>query len=117
MRTANTPSENALSRSGVVLPRGTTDYHFRKLRIAAAISSQCVSRAKWPVSKKRTSASGMSRLSLGALRQEERVVLAPSRQKRRLVVAKISLEFGIQRDVVLVVAEEVELDFIRTGTG
>src|SRR5262249_60814969 len=35
----------------------------RKLRIAAAISSQCVSRAKWPVSKKRTSASGMSRLN------------------------------------------------------
>ena len=35
MRTANTPSENALSRSGVLLPCGTTDYHFRKLRIAA----------------------------------------------------------------------------------
>jgi hypothetical protein len=29
----------------------------RKLPIAAAISSQCVSRAKWPASKKRTSAS------------------------------------------------------------
>src|SRR5262245_53887669 len=38
----------------------------RKLRIAAAISSQCVSRAKWPVSKKRTSASGMSRLNASA---------------------------------------------------
>src|SRR5262245_63154515 len=49
---------------------------------------------------------------LGARRQEERVVLAPSCQKRRLVLAKIGLEFGIQRDVALVVAEQVELHFI-----
>src|SRR5215470_19863760 len=35
---------------------------------------------------------------LGARRQEKRVVLAPSCQKRRLVLAKIGLEFGIQRD-------------------
>src|SRR5262249_18031467 len=38
----------------------------RKLRIAAAIWSQCVSSAKWPVSKKRTSAFGMSRLNASA---------------------------------------------------
>src|SRR5258705_3207444 len=49
---------------------------------------------------------------LGARRQEKRVVLAPSCQKRGLVLAKIGLEFGIQRDVALVVAEEVELHFI-----
>src|SRR5262245_34774823 len=49
---------------------------------------------------------------LGARRQEKRVVLAPSCQKRRLVLAKIGLEFGIQRDVALVVAEKVELHFI-----
>jgi hypothetical protein len=42
MRTANTPSENALSRSGVLLPYGTTHYHFRKLRIETAISSHRV---------------------------------------------------------------------------
>src|SRR4029077_21202100 len=54
---------------------------------------------------------------LGARRQEKRVVLAPSCEKRRLVLAKIGLEFGIQRDVALVVAEEVELDFISTGAG
>src|SRR5215470_19270744 len=35
----------------------------------------------------------------GARRQKKRVVLAPSCQKRRLVLAKIGLEFGIQRDV------------------
>src|SRR5262245_28789604 len=35
----------------------------RKLRIAAAISPQCVSRAKWPVSKKLTTAFGMSHLN------------------------------------------------------
>src|SRR5262249_17500059 len=49
---------------------------------------------------------------LGARRQEKRIVLAPSRQKRRFMLAKISLEFGIQRDVALVVAEQVELDFV-----
>src|SRR5215831_2693519 len=49
---------------------------------------------------------------LGALREEKRVVLAPSCQKRRLVLAKIGLEFGIERDVALVVAEEVELHFV-----
>src|SRR5215475_9694192 len=40
-------------------------------------------------------------------RQEEWIVLAPHRQKRRLVLAKIGLEFGIERDVALVVAEQV----------
>src|SRR5262245_14166262 len=49
---------------------------------------------------------------LGTGWQEEGIVLAPSCQKRRLVLAKIGLEFGIQRDVALVVAEEVELHFI-----
>src|SRR5262249_34270793 len=49
---------------------------------------------------------------LGARRQEERIVLAPSCQKRRLVLAKIGLEFGGQRDVALVVAEQVELYFV-----
>src|SRR6516225_8974668 len=50
---------------------------------------------------------------LGACRQEKRVVLAPSGQERRLVLAKIGLEFGIQGDVALVVAEEVKLHFIN----
>src|SRR5215471_19957964 len=49
---------------------------------------------------------------LGARRQEKRVVLAPSCQKRRLVLAKIGLEFGIEGDVALVVAEQVELHLI-----
>src|SRR5262249_16223963 len=49
---------------------------------------------------------------LGTRRQEKRIVLAPSRQKWRPMLAKIGLEFGIQRDVAPVVAEEVELHFI-----
>src|SRR6476659_4502749 len=49
---------------------------------------------------------------LRARRQEERIVLSPHREERRLVLAKIGLEFGIQRNVALVVAEEVELHFI-----
>src|SRR5262249_29144812 len=51
--------------------------------------------------------------SLGARREEKWVVLAPSCQKRRLMLAKIGLEFGIQRDVAPIVAEQVELHFIR----
>src|SRR5439155_12991294 len=38
----------------------------RKSRIAAAISSACVSSAKWPVSKKRMTAPGTSRLNASA---------------------------------------------------
>ena len=38
----------------------------RKPRMAAAIAALCVSNAKWPGSKKRTSAFGMSRLNASA---------------------------------------------------
>src|SRR5262249_49514848 len=38
----------------------------RKSRIAAAISAACVSSAKCPVSRKRTTAAGMSRLKASA---------------------------------------------------
>src|SRR5262249_57352625 len=38
----------------------------RKSRMAAAISAAWVSSAKWPVSRKRTTASGMSRLKASA---------------------------------------------------
>src|SRR4029077_18993684 len=54
---------------------------------------------------------------LGARRQEERIVLAPYRQERRLTGAKIPLEGRIQRDVALVVAEQVELHLVRAGPG
>src|SRR5271156_5324976 len=46
---------------------------------------------------------------LGARRQEERIILAPHRQEARLVGAEIFLEDRVERDVALVVAEEVEL--------
>jgi hypothetical protein len=50
--------------------------------MAPAISAACVSRAKCPVSKKRTTAFGMSRLNaFGPLVEEERFVLALGRQK------------------------------------
>jgi hypothetical protein len=42
------------------------DDHFRKSRMLSAISRACVSSAKWPVSKKRTSARGISRLNASA---------------------------------------------------
>src|ERR1700722_4800857 len=53
----------------------------------------------------------------GARRQEERIVLAPHRQERRLVFAEIVLEGRIERDVALVVAEQIELYFVGPRTG
>ena len=38
---------------------------------------------------------------LGARRDEERIVLAPDRQQRRLMLAEIGLEGGVERDVRL----------------
>src|SRR5208337_3503504 len=52
---------------------------------------------------------------LGARRQEEWIVLAPGRQEWRLVGPEIPLEGRIERDVGLVVAEQVELHFGHAG--
>src|SRR5208337_4796391 len=55
--------------------------------------------------------------SFGARGQKERIVLAPHRQERRLVGPEIRLEGRIERDVALVVAEQVELQLVRAGPG
>jgi hypothetical protein len=52
---------------------------------------------------------------LRARRQEEGVVFAPNCQERWLVFAEICLKFRVHGDVVLIVAKEIELDFIRAG--
>src|SRR5262249_57948007 len=52
---------------------------------------------------------------LSTRRKKERIILAPYRQERRLVRAEVFLERGIQRDIALVVTEEVELNFISAG--
>src|SRR6516164_7501553 len=52
---------------------------------------------------------------LGALRQEKRVVLAPHRQEGRLVGAEIVLEHRVEREVALVVPEQVELQLGCAG--
>src|SRR5580658_7692839 len=51
---------------------------------------------------------------LGPCRQEERIVLAPYGKKRRLVCAEVVLERRVEHDVVFIVAEQIELNFIRT---
>src|SRR5262245_35045820 len=48
-------------------------------------------------------------------RQEERIVLTPHRQTGRLVFAEIAVKFGIERDVALIVAEQIELNFVGPG--
>src|SRR5215831_5849305 len=53
---------------------------------------------------------------LGTGRQKKRIILAPGGQKRRLMLAEIFLECRIQRDVALVVAEQIKLDFISART-
>jgi hypothetical protein len=52
---------------------------------------------------------------LGTLRQEEGIVLSPHRQEARFVRPEIILEGWVGRDVALIVAEEVQLDFIGAG--
>src|SRR5262249_6073903 len=54
---------------------------------------------------------------LSPRRKKERIVLAPYRQERRLVGAEVFLKRGIEGDVALVVAEQVELHLIGAGTG
>src|SRR5262249_6751557 len=53
---------------------------------------------------------------LGAGREKQRIILAPGGQKQRLMLAEILLECRIQRHVALVVAEQIELDFISART-
>src|SRR3984885_1080633 len=52
---------------------------------------------------------------LGAGRQKERIVFAPRRQQWRLVGAEVVLESRIERNVALVVAEQIQLDLIGSG--
>ena len=84
--------------------------------MAAAISSACVSNAKWPVSKNRITAFGNIAFErFGAGRQEERIVLAPDRQERRPMLTEVVLERRIERDIALVVAEQVQLHLVSAG--
>src|ERR1700730_788268 len=50
---------------------------------------------------------------LRAGRQEERIVLAPHGEERRLVSAEIGLESRVEGDVAFIVAEQVQLHFVR----
>src|ERR1700746_2639272 len=45
----------------------------------------------------------------GSRRQEERIVLAPGRKEVRFVGVEIGLKGGIERDIALVVAKQIEL--------
>src|SRR5262245_48743012 len=54
---------------------------------------------------------------LGTGREEERIVLAPHSQETRLMRAEILLESWVQRDVALVITEQVELQLIGAGPG
>ena len=78
--------------------------------MAAAVSEACVSSAKCPVSKKRTTAPGMSRLNASA-------PAGRKGQEGRLAGAEILLEGRIEGDVALIVAEQVELHLGHAGTG
>ena len=49
--------------------------------------------------------------------QEEGIVSAPHGEQRRPVLAEVGLEFGVEGDVARIIAEEVQLRFVRAGTG
>lgn len=52
----------------------------------------------------------VSLVRLRARGNEERVILTPDREQRRLLLAKILLEAGVSIDIVTIVVENVELD-------
>ncbi|RYE28191.1 MAG: DMT family transporter [Hyphomicrobiales bacterium] len=52
----------------------------------------------------------------GARGNEERIVLAPDRLHRRLMLAQVGLDGVVERDVGLVIEQQVELDFVVAGT-
>src|SRR4029453_4702851 len=54
---------------------------------------------------------------LGTHREEEWIVLAPHSQETRLVSAEILLESRVERDVALVITEQVWLQLIGAGPG
>ena len=53
----------------------------------------------------------------GASGQEKRIILAPDGEQWRPLRTEILLEFGIERDIALVVAEQIELDLVIAGSG
>src|SRR5262245_66384668 len=53
----------------------------------------------------------------GTHREEERIVLAPHSQERRLVGAEIVLESWVERNIALVITEQVKLQLIGAGPG
>src|SRR5262245_40574536 len=54
---------------------------------------------------------------LGTGRQKKGIVLSPCREEAWLVRPEIILESWVKRDVALVVAEQVQLDFVGAGAG
>src|SRR5215813_11675925 len=54
---------------------------------------------------------------LGTRREKEWIVLAPHSQQARLVGAEIRLESWVERDIALVITEQVELQLIGAGPG
>src|SRR5439155_25052119 len=54
---------------------------------------------------------------LSAARQEEGVVPSPHRQEAGLVRPEVIWECRVERDVALVVAEQVQLDLVGAGAG
>ena len=52
----------------------------------------------------------------GPRSQEERIAVAPDRQRCWLLAAKVFLEFGIEGDIAQVVQKQVELNILIPGT-
>src|SRR5262245_56252339 len=60
---------------------------------------------------------GLGQVAFVSLRprgQEERVIAAPDRQKRRPMLSEVGLEIGVKSDVARVIEEEIELSLIGT---
>jgi hypothetical protein len=51
-------------------------------------------------------------VSLCAGWNKERIVLAPNGKERRLLCGEVFVEFGIERDIVCIIEEKIELDLV-----
>ena len=54
-------------------------------------------------------------IGFGAGRDEENIVLAPDRERRRFRIAEIGLKFRVERNVARIIEKQIQLNFIIAG--
>jgi hypothetical protein len=104
------PQTRALQRSGAQVPvQEIPDEGFHFIELVLEREMPCVEQVELRVRQ-------VAKIRPGAIGREDLVVRAPHNQRRRLSLAKESLELRIERHVSPVIAEQVELDILVPRT-